>query len=96
MIRKALSLRDRQHRRLASAVSGRREAIRGEEANLTSVEPPEIEELCGRVLGIIGTYGMGNSNPRELCVKTAPAVPPPETVPVRDVTKQQPQVAPAA
>ena len=96
MIRKALSLRDRQHRRLASAVSGRREAIRAEEANLTSVEPPEIEELCGRVLGIIGAYGMGNSNPRELCLKTAPAVPPRETVPVRDVTKQQPQVAPAA
>lgn len=95
MIRKALSLPDGQHRRLAAAVSGRCEAIRGEEAKLTSVEPPEIEELCGRVLGIIGAYGMGNSNPRELCLKTAPAAPLRETVSVRDVTKQQPHAAPA-
>ena len=60
---------------------------------MTSVEPIEIEELCGRVLGIIGAYGMGDSNPRELGLKTARAAPAPETVPVRDVAKQQPHVA---
>ena len=49
MIRKAFSLRDRQHRRLASAASGDTR----EEADMTSVEPIEIEELCGRVLGMI-------------------------------------------
>ena len=96
MIRKAFSLRDQQHRRLASAASGRRQAIRGEEANMTSVEPTEIEQLCGRVLGIIGAYGMGDSNPRELCLKTTRAAPPLEAVRVRDTTKQQPHAAPAA
>ena len=49
-----------------------------------SVEPAEIEELRGRVLGIIGAYGMGDSvDPRKLYVKTAPATPrPPAPVPV--------------
>ena len=48
-----------------------------------SVEPTETEELQGRVLGIIGAYGMGDSvDPRTLCLKTAPATPPPP-VPVR-------------
>ena len=43
-----------------------------------SVEPTEIEELRGRVLGIIGAYGMGDSvDPRKLYLKTAPATPPP-------------------
>ena len=43
-----------------------------------SVEPAEIEELRGRVLGIIGAYGMGDSvDPRKLYLKTAPATPPP-------------------
>ena len=43
-----------------------------------SVEPAEIEELRGRVLGIIGAYGMGDSvDPRKLYVKTSPATPPP-------------------
>lgn len=50
---------------------------------MTSVEPTEIEELRGRVLGIIGAYGMGVSvNPRELYLKTAPAALPPQPVPV--------------
>ena len=50
---------------------------------MTSVERTEIEELSGRVLGIIGAYGMGVSlNPTELYVKTAPAAPPLETVAV--------------
>ena len=50
---------------------------------MTSVEPTEIEELRGRVLGIIGAYGMGVSlDPRELYLKTAPPAPPPEPVPV--------------
>jgi hypothetical protein len=43
-----------------------------------SVEPAGIEELRGRVLGIIGAYGMGDSvDPRKLYLKTAPATPPP-------------------
>ncbi len=43
-----------------------------------SVEATEIEELRGRVLGIIGAYGMGDSvDPRKLYLKTAPATPPP-------------------
>jgi hypothetical protein len=63
--------------------------------NMASVERTEIEELCGRVLGIIGAYGMGDSDPRDLHLKTAPAAPPPETVPVRDVRMQQPDDAPA-
>jgi hypothetical protein len=43
-----------------------------------SVEPAEIEELRGPVLGIIGAYGMGDSvDPRKLYLKTAPATPPP-------------------
>jgi hypothetical protein len=51
----------------------------------TEVEPTEIEELRGRVLGIIGAYGMGVSvDPRELYLKTAPAAPPPEPVSVPD------------
>ena len=50
-----------------------------------SVEPAEIEELHGRVLGIIGAYGMGDSiDPRKLYLKTAPATPPPEPVRVPD------------
>ena len=50
---------------------------------MTSVEPTEIEELRGPVLGIIGAYGMGVSlDPRELYLKTAPPAPPPEPVPV--------------
>ena len=50
-----------------------------------SVEPAEIEELHGRVLGIIGAYGMGDSiDPRKLYLKTAPAAPPPEPVRVPD------------
>ena len=64
---------------------------------MTSVEPTEIEELCERVLGIIGTYGMGDSNPRQLCLKSTPAASPWATVSVKDVTKQQPpHAAPAA
>jgi hypothetical protein len=52
---------------------------------MTGVEPTEIEELRGRVLEIIGAYGMGVSNPRELySKKTARSAPPPETVPVLD------------
>ena len=94
MIRKA-SLRDRQHRRLWSAASSPREATWGEQANMTSVEPTETEELCGRVLGIIGAYGMGDCNPREPYLKTSPTAAPPEIVPIRDVTKQQPRAAPA-
>lgn len=51
----------------------------------TEVEPTELEELGGRVLGIIGAYGMGVSlDPRELYLKHAPAAPPPEPVPVTD------------
>ena len=43
-----------------------------------SVEPTEIEELRGPVLGIIDAYGMGDSvDPRKLHLKTAPATPPP-------------------
>ena len=43
-----------------------------------SVEPAEIEELRGRVRGIIGAYGMGDSvDPRKLYLKNAPATPPP-------------------
>ena len=43
-----------------------------------SVEPAEIEELRGRVLGIIGAYGMGDAvDPRKLYLKTAPETPPP-------------------
>ena len=50
-----------------------------------SVEPAEIEELHGRVLGIIGAYGMGDSiDLRKLYLKTAPATPPPEPVRVPD------------
>ena len=50
----------------------------------TEVEPTEIEELRGRVLGIIGAYGMGVSvDRRQLYLKTAPAEPP-ESVPVPD------------
>jgi hypothetical protein len=50
----------------------------------TEVEPTELEELRGRVLGIIGTYGMGVSlDPRELYLKSAPAAAP-EPVPVPD------------
>jgi hypothetical protein len=49
------------------------------------VEPTVIEELHGRVLGIIGAYGMGVAlDPRELYLKTAPAAAPPEPVPVLD------------
>ena len=55
---------------------------------MTSVEPTEIEELCGRVLGIIGAYGMGDSKPRDLHLKRAPSAPPPETVALRDVTRR--------
>ena len=52
---------------------------------MTRVESNEIEELHGRVLGIIGAYGMGVSiDPRELYLKSAPAAPPPEPVPVPD------------
>ena len=37
-----------------------------------SVEPTEIEELRGRVLGIIGAYGMGDSvDPRRVYLKSA-------------------------
>jgi hypothetical protein len=51
----------------------------------TEVEPTEIEELRGRILGIIGAYGMGVSvNPRELYLKSASAATPPEPVPVSD------------
>ena len=69
----------------------------GEEANMTRVEPTatETEELCGRVLGIIGAYGMGDCNPREPYLKTIPTVAPPEIVSVRGVAKQQPRAAPA-
>jgi len=50
-----------------------------------SVEPTEIEELRGRVLGIIGAYGMGDSvDPRRVYLKTAPATAPPEPVRVPD------------
>ena len=62
---------------------------------MTSVEPAETEELRGPVLRIIGAYGMGDSNPRELYLKTAPKALPRETVPVLGVTKQQPHAAPA-
>jgi hypothetical protein len=49
---------------------------------MTGVETTEIEELRGRVLEIIGAYGMGVSNPRELySKKTARSAPRPETVP---------------
>lgn len=68
----------------------------GEEANMTRVEPTETEELGGRVLGIIGAYGMGDCNPREPYLKTTPTAAPPEIVPVHAVTKQQPRAAPAA
>ena len=50
-----------------------------------SVEPTEIEELRGRVLGIIGAYGMGDSiDPRRVYLKSAPATAPPEPVRVPD------------
>ena len=49
----------------------------------TEVQPTEIEELRGRVLGIIGAYGMGVSvDRRQLYLKTALAAPPPEPVAV--------------
>jgi hypothetical protein len=49
------------------------------------VEPTETEKLRGRVLGIIGAYGMGVSDPRELYMKkTARSAPPPELTPVPD------------
>jgi hypothetical protein len=52
-----------------------------------SMEPAEIEELHGRVLGIIGAYGMGDSiDPRKLYLKTAPPAPPPEPVRVPDAS----------
>ena len=51
---------------------------------MKSVEPTESEELRGRVLGIIGAYGMGDSNPRALYLNTGPAAPAPETVHVRE------------
>ena len=45
------------------------------------VEPTEIEELSGRVLGIIDAYEMGAAlEARDLDLKTAPAAPPPEPV----------------
>ena len=34
---------------------------------MTSVEPTETEELRGRVLGIIGAYGMGVSSSPGSC-----------------------------
>ena len=47
----------------------------------TSAEPTEVEELSGRVLGIIGAYGMGTAlDTRDLNVSTAPIAPPPEPV----------------
>jgi hypothetical protein len=49
------------------------------------VEPTETEKLRGRVLRIIDAYGMGVSlDRRALYVKTGPATPPPEPVPVPD------------
>ena len=48
---------------------------------MTRVEPTETEELCGRVLGIIGAYGLGDCNPREPYLKTTPTAAPPEIVP---------------
>lgn len=50
---------------------------------MTRVEPTEIEELNGRVLGIIGAYGMGvalDARDLYLKTKTVPAAPPPEPV----------------
>ena len=62
---------------------------------MTSVEPTEIEQLCGRVLGIIGAYGMGDQPPGAVFEDHSrrPAV---EAARVRDTTKQQPHAAPAA
>ena len=43
----------------------------------TSAEPTEVEELSGRVLGIIGAYGMGTAlDTCDLNVSTAPIAPP--------------------
>lgn len=52
---------------------------------MTRVEPTEIEELSGSVLGIISAYGMGAAlDARDLNLKTAPGAPPPEHVLVPD------------
>ena len=52
---------------------------------MTRVEPTEIEELSGSVLGIISAYGMGAAlDARDLNLKTASADPPPEHVLVPD------------
>jgi hypothetical protein len=95
MIRKALAPARPATSPTWSAASSMREATWGEEANMTSVEPTENEELSGRVLGIIGAYGMGDCNPREPYLKTTPTAAPPEIVPVRGVRNQQPRAAPA-
>jgi hypothetical protein len=57
------------------AASSRREALQGARGNVTSVEP-EFEELRGRVLEIIGAYGMGVSlDSRETTPEAAPPEP---------------------
>jgi len=53
----------------------------------TELEPAEMEELHGRVLGTIGAYGMGDSiDPPEAVPQDRPATRPPEPVRVPDVS----------
>ena len=48
---------------------------------MTPGVPTEIEELSGRVLGIIGAYEMGTAlDARDLDLKNTPTAPPPEPV----------------
>ena len=48
---------------------------------MTGAQPTEMEELSGRVLGIIGAYRMGAVlDARELDMKPAPAARAPEPV----------------
>jgi hypothetical protein len=52
---------------------------------MTSGAPTEIEELSGRVLGIIGAYEMGAAlDARDLDPKNTPAALPPEPALVPD------------